>query len=98
MFTDNVLYVTRVTFDEDFCVRLREKCKNFYVKYILPILCVKPSLKNSDVAVCWCRRPPSYSSVIRCCDEDCHIKIYHRVCVGVKKLPRRWICSECTNS
>ena len=86
MFAKDIV-IDRVSRDEAFCSQLREKCTQFFVMHVLARLlkgCPGGS-ENVARAACWCRRPSDMSPTIMCADRDCHIRVYHLKCIGLKK-------------
>ena len=41
--------------------------------------------------------PSRMYATIRCGDRDCHIRVYHMKCVGLKRKTSTWVCLECEN-
>ena len=86
MFAKDIV-IDRVSRDEAFCSQLREKCTQFFVMHVLARLlkgCPGGS-ENVARAACWCRRPSDMLPTIMCADRDCHIRVYHLKCIGLKK-------------
>lgn len=47
---------------------------------------------------CVCRKPDDGSKMVMCDNKNCKIKWFHRICLDIKRLPKRFICTDCKKS
>lgn len=103
VFTSISVHVCRILRDDNFLKFAVEKCKSFWMTYVLPEIrglalereeCEVTGQQNVDVA-CSCQKPAS-KEMISCSHANCRMKLYHYACVGLEsKPPGRWICEQC---
>ena len=46
---------------------------------------------------CYCQNGDD-STLIRCMGVKCAIKQFHKACTGLKRVPKHWMCIDCTNT
>lgn len=97
---ENDTFILRITKNNDFCEKLKEKLILIFNEVILPeIVCRKNDPENDlqQKLYCKCCRP-SFPPMIACEKKDCPIEWYHYSCVNVKRAPvKSWICPDCKN-
>lgn len=104
VFTNIALHVCRISRNDIFLKFATDKCKSFWMTNVLPELRGR-TLEKEDIQiasqqkidlVCSCQKPLS-EKMISCNHENCKIKVYHYICVGLEsKAPGLWICEKCT--
>lgn len=102
---EDQLLIQRVPKDESFLARELLKVDQFFSLCVMPELLAKvhssPSVRSNPKSVsisidhvCYCRNPPS-NDMLHCESSTCNIKSFHMKCVGIKRIPKRWLCSNC---
>ncbi|XP_057296778.1 uncharacterized protein LOC130625692 [Hydractinia symbiolongicarpus] len=98
---ENDTFLIRVTKNEPFCRKLREKLAIVFEKVLLPELVTRksdPKLLNEEKVYCICRRP-SFPPMIGCDNlGSCDIEWFHYSCVKITRAPKTWLCSTCQNN
>ncbi|KAL1447539.1 hypothetical protein MTO96_044255, partial [Rhipicephalus appendiculatus] len=101
----NVLHIERVRRDEQFCINIFARARQFFERIILPELFSRfytrqqssVEDKPSDgIEYCFCRGPDT-GKMIACDGASCEYKWFHFSCVGLKRTPKakKWYCPQC---
>ena len=93
-------HVERIAPNVPFFEKELEKVNIFYKHVILPNLLSKNILAPVQVVetsvndICLCREPPS-GEILFCKSGFCKITQYHKDCIKLVKVPKRYICPAC---
>ena len=94
-------YVERIVPDPVFVQEALAKAEIFFKKCIIPELLSKvytvpkpvPSL-NDGQKYCYCNTPES-GHMLECTSGFCATKLFHKECMKVKRVVKKWICPSC---
>jgi len=93
-------FIERIIPDAAFFTEQMAKVSLFYTKVVLPNLLAKIILAPiADLGqrlddICLCREPPS-GEMLECKSGMCKIVNYHKACMKLVKVPKRYICPAC---
>lgn len=100
--------IERIKLDPDFLDFEVARVNILYRHLILPELLGKlysrssvvvgaaSSSTSDNVSDTWCYcRNADDGTMIRCMGQNCTIRQFHKVCTGLKRVPKHWLCTEC---
>lgn len=92
------LFHARIAFDVEFWESESVKARAFHRNVIVPELLAK-FFTNEHIRLevwCECGQVDDGRLMVRCDNDDCHIKWYHLECLGMDDIPSTvWFCSNC---
>lgn len=95
-------FVQRITPDVTFFESQMLAAKEFFVKGILPELLGKfysapkqvSQVNSNDKRWCYCMEPEAGIMLV-CQSSFCKIEKFHKDCLGIKRVPKSWLCPGC---
>ncbi len=102
VWTPQELFIQRIFFDDKFFDEAYLKVEAFIKTGILPELLGKwvtvPRLSSCDATDqadgCYCGNPNN-DEVLACISKICKRKFFHKACLKLTRVPKKWMCVEC---
>ena len=95
--TTEDMFIEPIPEDVDLRDMIIEKCKNFFITYLLPELLTHRLKREAETrkTYCFCGMDKG-GMMIGCDNPSCSLEWFHYKCVGIRRKPKgNWYCKNC---
>ena len=95
--TTEDMFIEPIPEDVDLRDTIIEKCKNFFITYLLPELLTHRLKREAETrkTYCFCGMDKG-GMMIGCDNPSCSLEWFHYKCVGIRRKPKgNWYCKNC---